>query len=90
VATDQESAVGRDVPTAAGETGRDPEAGGRGMHPRGAHRAGPVDSASGAAGAAARMGHDLFGEQRGVPSGALGASGGGASPAVSGRATAGW
>jgi RNA-directed DNA polymerase len=31
------------------------------------------------------MGHDLFGEQRWVPSGALGASGGGASPAVSGE-----
>ena len=30
VATDPGGAVGRDVPTAAGETGRDPEAGGRG------------------------------------------------------------
>src|SRR5215831_11454826 len=46
--------------------------------------AGPVHPASGAAGAAAGRGHDLVGEPRWVSSGALGASGGGASPAVSG------
>jgi hypothetical protein len=85
VATDPGGAVGRDVPTTAGDTGRDPEAGGRGTSTRGAHRAGPVHAARGAAGAAADMGHARVGEPRWVPSGALGASGGGASPAVSGE-----
>src|SRR5262249_35778291 len=84
VATDPRRAVGWDVPTAAGEAGRNPTAGGRGTEARGADRAGPVHPASGAAGAAAGLGRDLFGEQLWVSSGALGASGGGASPEVSG------
>ena len=68
-----------------------PQPGGGVRTTRGAHRAGPVHPASGAAGAAAGMGHDLFGEQRwGAVRGARRLRRWRKPSGIGGRATAGW